>query len=60
MTMQEPTLDFDHVEIKTHAQAVADRGGFSSECPYDQGIAYDLWMNYFYNRIMWLMGESSE
>jgi hypothetical protein len=54
-------MELDHIEIKIHANSVADRGGSSNDCPYlEGGIQRDLWLNYFYKRIMWLEGELSE
>ena len=50
----------DAIEIKVHAQAVADRGGDASESPYDSySDAGQLWLNYFYGRVRWLSGEES-
>lgn len=51
----------DTIEIKIHAQAVADRGGDIHESPYDyHSDAGQLWLNYFYTRVRWLSGEDSE
>lgn len=50
----------DHQEIQIHAEKAADEGKTKSACPYaDTSLHGLMWLDYFYNRVMWLTGEKS-
>jgi hypothetical protein len=46
--------------IQIHAEKAADQALTKSACPYDPNSANgQMWLDYFYSRVMWLSGESS-
>ncbi len=50
----------DILEIRDHAIKTADEGKGKENCPYDETSAHGrMWLDYFYDRVMWLSGEQS-
>jgi hypothetical protein len=50
----------DIIQIRDHAIKTADEGKGKEACPFAETSAHGrLWLDYFYDRVMWLSGEQS-
>jgi len=46
--------------IRDHAVKTADAGLPDTECPFDETSMHgQMWLDYYFARVMWLSGETS-
>lgn len=50
----------DIQQIRDHAINAADKGETDEACPFDDTSVHgQMWLDYYFNRVMWLSGEQS-
>lgn len=51
----------DIQQIRDHAIAAADKGELDTACPFDDTSVHgQMWLDFYYTRVRWLSGETSE